>query len=274
MAIACHHGGMMRCSAAAVSVWLKRLRAGELALAAVLVLLPLALITNAPAASLAQSPQVGGTGQNGPIATISPSKLNFGTLLIGATSGTKTVTLMNTGNATLDITSVLISGAFLDSNFCGTTLAPGASCNVLVQFKPQTKGQENGTLSFTDNAPHSPQKVSLTGTGTVVKLSPPSLKFGDQQVDTQSAPQTINVTNTSRTTSLSFTAITLAGNDPGDFADTTTCSTTSPLAPLASCSIWVTFTPTQIGGRTAQVSISDSGGGSPQLAPLSGTGTN
>src|SRR5215472_10398728 len=40
-----------------------------------------------------------------------------------------------------------------------------------------------------------------------------------------------------------------------------------------SCLIKVTFTPAAIGSRKATVSINDDGGGSPQLVPLTGTGT-
>ena len=40
-----------------------------------------------------------------------------------------------------------------------------------------------------------------------------------------------------------------------------------------SCKIKVTFTPTQVGSRTGNLTITDNAAGSPQTVPLSGTGT-
>src|SRR5262249_19514167 len=145
------------------------------------------------------------------------------------------------------------------------------SCNVLVAFSPLNKGPRTGTLSFTDNAPGSPQTVSLTGTGTVVQLSPTSLDFGNQQVGTKSAPQTITLTNKG-TTSLTLTNINITGTNASDFNRTTTCSLSTPLAAGASCTITVSFKPSATGSRSAAINVFDNGGGSPQVVPLSGTG--
>jgi hypothetical protein len=57
----------------------------------------------------------------------------------------------------------------------------------------------------------------------------------------------------------------------GDFAvSASTCGTS--LEGKAQCTISVTFTPTDIGKRTGQLSVSDSGSNSPQTAILAGTG--
>jgi len=56
-----------------------------------------------------------------------------------------------------------------------------------------------------------------------------------------------------------------------DFAETNTCSTS--VAAGASCFITVTFKPLAAGARTAAVSVSDNGGGSPQKVTLAGTRT-
>ena len=140
-----------------------------------------------------------------------------------------------------------------------------------VTFRPKIKGTRTGTLSFTDNAPGSPQTVPLTGAGTVVQVGPGSLDFGNQPVGTRSAPQTITLTNLGQQP-LTITAINLTGTNPADFNRTTTCSFVTPLAPGASCTISVSFRPTATGSRTASVTIKDNGGGSPQQVPVSGTG--
>jgi hypothetical protein len=48
-----------------------------------------------------------------------------------------------------------------------------------------------GSISISDDAPGSPQTVSLSGTGTgpAVSLSPTSLTFGGQFVGTSSLPR-------------------------------------------------------------------------------------
>jgi archaellum component FlaG (FlaF/FlaG flagellin family) len=117
--------------------------------------------------------------------------------------------------------------------------------------------------------------VELVGTGTVVGFTPGQLTFGSQKVGTESAPQTIHVTNTGSTV-LKFTySFYVGGKDYNDFSETTNCTKTLNsgwLKPGASCTINVTFKPTETGARTATVVVTDTGGGSPQMVPLSGTG--
>jgi hypothetical protein len=70
---------------------------------------------------------------------------------------------------------------------------------------------------------------------------------------------------------LNITGITITGPDSGDFAQSNNCPPT--VASGGSCLITVTFTPTAQGVRTASVSITDTGIGSPQTVPLTGRGT-
>lgn len=65
-------------------------------------------------------------------------------------------------------------------------------------------------MSIADNAPSSPQTASLTGTGTVVKLSPTSLNFGSVKVGQNSAPQPVTLSNVG-SPSLSITNIGITG---------------------------------------------------------------
>jgi hypothetical protein len=68
-----------------------------------------------------------------------------------------------------------------------------------------------------------------------------------------------------------ITSIAITGIDAVDFAETNTCGTS--VASGASCFIRVTFKPLVKGTRTADVSVYDNGGGSPQKVGLTGTGT-
>jgi hypothetical protein len=86
--------------------------------------------------------------------------------MVGTTSAAKTVTLTNTGNATLDITSISASGDFAQTNDCGSSVAAGAGCLIQVTFTPTRQGGRTGAITLTDNAANSPQLVSLSGTGS------------------------------------------------------------------------------------------------------------
>jgi len=201
---------------------------------------------------------------------LSPTSLTFGVVPVGSVGTPQTVTLTNTGNATLTITSITVSGDFVQTTTCGGSVAPGASCTISVNFKPRGIGTRSGAISITDDAPGSPQSVPLTGTGTMVSLNPTSLKFGQQTVGTSSQPKTITLTNNSGVLTLHISSITFSGTNPGDFSQTNTCGTS--VAPKASCTFSVVFTPTSIGARSATMNINDDGGGSPQTVKLGGTG--
>jgi hypothetical protein len=207
-----------------------------------------------------------------PAVTFNPTSLTFSTQVVYTASAPQQVTLTNTGLGILQIKSAKISGQFGVKTDCGEILASGASCTANVKFKPRTKGILNGDISVTDNAPGSPQKVPLTGTGTFVQLTPASLNFGTQPVNTTSVPKYITLVNKGNSTvNFTGTGISITGTNAGDFAEMNNCGTSVPSG--GNCRIKVTFTPTQQGKRTADVSISDDGGGSPQLVPLTGTGT-
>ena len=101
---------------------------------------------------------------SGPNATWSFPDLAFGSQTVSTVSPAQSIMLVNYGTATLNITSIAASANFGETNTCGSSIAPGASCPVLVTFSPSTEGTLNGTLAATDNAAGSPQTVALTGT--------------------------------------------------------------------------------------------------------------
>ena len=101
-----------------------------------------------------------------PYGVVSPTTLNFGQVQVGQTSSPLLVSLENTGESELTISSISLSGDFaLPTNHCAAGVKPLTHCNVYVTFTPTGIGTATGTLTFTDNASNSPQTVSLTGTG-------------------------------------------------------------------------------------------------------------
>jgi hypothetical protein len=223
------------------------------------------------------NPQTVSLTGTGTVVSLTPTRLNFGDVLVGATSPAKTVTLANTGSTTLTITSITSSGTgFAQTNTCPispATLAAGATCTISATFTPAAAGAATGSISVSDSGGGHTQTVTVSGSGTLVELTPARLNFGSEPVGTTSPAKTVTLTNTGATP-LSITSIALGGADPGDFAITADTCPVSPatLAAGAQCRITLKFTPTATGPREANLSVSDGGGGSPQAVSLSGTG--
>ena len=212
-----------------------------------------------------------GTGK-GPVVSLSPGAVNFKDQIVGTTSGAETVRMANHGNATLIITSIAVTGtnsaSFAQSNNCGNALPPGARCTINVTFAPIALGDLAAQVTTTHNATGGYRTVKLDGTGVqpVASLSPVSLSFLAQPVNTTSAPQTVTLSNTG-TGTLTLSGITLGGG----FAQTNNCG--GSVAPKKRCTISVTFTPTAVGPSVSTLVVTDNSvSGSTQTVSLTATG--
>jgi hypothetical protein len=116
-----------------------------------------------------QTASLTGTGTAALVGLL-PTSLAFGNQPVDMTSTAQTVTLSNTGNATLSIGSLALTGTnasdFAQANTCGNSLVAGANCTIAVMFTPSVAGTEAASLSISDNASGSPQTVPLSGAGT------------------------------------------------------------------------------------------------------------
>ncbi len=123
-----------------------------------------------------QSVQLTGTGSGPSVArsavTVSPALLSFGTVTQGATSAPQNVTLTSTGTAALHISSVALTGAnptdFSMTNGCIQTsypTSPVPACSIVLTFTPTplATGLLTATLTIADDAPNSPQTISING---------------------------------------------------------------------------------------------------------------
>jgi dienelactone hydrolase len=101
--------------------------------------------------------------------TFTPPNLKFGTLTVGLTSPPLSTTMTNSGNSTLNITNIGITGAnasnYTETSTCGTSLAAAKSCTITVTFEPTKSGFTDADLSIRDDGIGSPQIVSLSGKG-------------------------------------------------------------------------------------------------------------
>jgi hypothetical protein len=239
-----------------------------------------------------QSSNLTGTGVTPPTATLSQNSLVFAAQRTLTTSAAQTVTVTNSGGATLHISSVAISGAnagdfaLASGTTCtnnSTVNGGGSTCTINVTITPSATGARNATITITDDAnatgtPGTTQTISLSGTGIApaASLAPPSLNFGNQRVGSASAAQTITVTN-SGTDVLKLAAanaVTITGANAADFAIAagTTCVNGLSVAVGNNCVVKVTFTPGATLARNATLNIADDATGSPQTAGLTGTG--
>jgi hypothetical protein len=204
----------------------------------------------------------------GPITVTLPTTLNFANEALDNTSASKPVTLTNSSTGTLNIASITLNGDFaISSTTCRAILTAGKACKVNVSFTPLELGLLKGTLTFTDNASNSPQTVALSGPGVAqATLNPASENYGETTVGTTSTPKTLTLDNQQN---VPLTGIAISTT--GDFAVSATTCTTS-LGAKDKCTIDVTFTPTQTGTLTGQLSVSDSANNSPQTLNLTGIG--
>src|SRR5207248_2895845 len=194
-------------------------------------------------------------------------------------SAAKAVTLSNPGSTALSITSIGFTGTnpgdFGQTNNCPlspSTLAANATCTINVTFTPTAIGSRSATLTVTDNASNSPQTAGVSGTGVSLPAIPPPPvpNFGNQNVETPSAPKTVTLSNTGNAP-LTINSISITGANANNFA--LTSASTCPLsggtvAASGNCTIVVTFTPTSRGGKTAAISVADNASGSPQQVSL------
>jgi hypothetical protein len=222
-----------------------------------------------------QTVNMSGTG-TAPRLNLSTNSVTFSNQTVGTTSAASTVTVTNSGTASLTFTSIGASGDFAvaaSGTTCSTSapVADGGSCLIDVTFTPAANGARAGSLTISDNASGSPHTVTLSGTGTgpLVSLSSP-LTFSAQLVGTTSTSQAVTLTNTG-SASLTLTAVGVTG--PFAIATSgTTCSTSNPVGAGATCTVAVTFTPTAAGTAPGSLSFSDNAPNSPQAAAFSGTG--
>ena len=106
------------------------------------------------------------------IRLVDPTSVPVADQIVGTTSGPNSVTLSNVGGGTLTLNSAtLSSGDFTlaGGGSCGSSfpvsLAGGESCTLKIVFAPTIAGPRSGTLQITDNAPGSPQSITVVGNG-------------------------------------------------------------------------------------------------------------
>ena len=220
---------------------------------------------------------VSGTGAAPPPAPIqtyllstSANSLSFGNVIVGSASGTQTVALTNSGNSTVIISQVSVTGAgFSVSGIpLPLSLAAGQSASLSVGFAPTVAGSVSGSVSVVSNATNSPATISLSGAGIQPQMSvvPTSVSFSNVTVGLTST-QTVILSNPG-SASLNVSQATMTG------AGFALSGLNLPLTVAAgrSSAFTVNFTPTTSSSVAATLSLVSNAPSSPTSIPISGTG--
>lgn len=104
-----------------------------------------------------------------PAASVSPTSLKFGNVVVNTTSGALNATLTNKGVAAFTVNGIALTGSnagyYTQTHDCPANLAAGASCTVTVSFAPTVSGSRSAKLTIATSATSTPLSVSLSGTG-------------------------------------------------------------------------------------------------------------
>jgi len=110
--------------------------------------------------------------------------LQYDTIRVGKTSPPQTETLINDGNALLNLTTFTLSNAALDpaTTTCAAagTIAIDASCALGVEFAPTTIGTDiQGSITVNSNAGNGPNVISVSG--DVLSVNPTSVTLASSE---------------------------------------------------------------------------------------------
>ncbi|MDH4233108.1 MAG: choice-of-anchor D domain-containing protein, partial [Nitrospirota bacterium] len=134
-----------------------------------------------------------------PKISVSPTTLSFGNQAVNVTSASQTVTISNTGTASLNVSGISNSNA---TDFIVTapatpfSVAAGGSQTFTMAFKPGSTGAKSTNVSITSNGGNATVSGAGTGVAPVLNVSPATLAFGNQTIGTTSAARTVTISNT------------------------------------------------------------------------------
>jgi hypothetical protein len=209
-----------------------------------------------------------------PQISVSPASLNFGNVTVGQ-SASLTLTVKNTGNATLNVTALNVSGAaFQVTSPSGPfNVAAGASAAITVSYTAAA-GTQTGVLSIASNDPANPTvTVALTGAG--VSAASASLSVSPSGLNFSSVPEglarqlSVTVNNTGSA------ALTVTGLTVGGAFSIVSPATPFTVTPGGFSKVVLEFSPVAAGGQAATLNIASNDPAQPNLAySIWGTGLN
>lgn len=134
-----------------------------------------------------------------PVMNLSRTELDFGAVLLGS-SQTLNLGIVNTGQASLVITNILLPSSDYGLSQSSYAVAPGRSQQISVTFSPQSVGDKSGNMTILSNLPRA--TVTLRAQGVQQPVVPvPQISVSSSQRDFgrvevgSSKSMTVTVTN-------------------------------------------------------------------------------
>jgi P pilus assembly chaperone PapD len=206
-----------------------------------------------------------------PSISLNPTTLTYATQAVATASAAQAITVTNTGNTPLIVSTVATAGDFNETDNCaGTTIAVNLSCTIQVRFLPTATGSRSGLLTVYGNVAGGQATAALSGTGSAaaaIVLNPILLTFPSTTIGATSPVQNITISNTGGSP-IGLQTPSVIGADFKIAANTCGAS----LGPGVGCTVAIAFIPTASGSRSGTFSITDDVG--TQTADLSGIGTS
>jgi len=144
------------------------------------------------------------TTVSGPAISISPLSHDFGTVNVGSCSSTFDFTINNTGDADLNLSSVVSSSPAFTLTTSASVAGPGGAITMSVQFCPTSDGAQSGTITVTSDATNGSSAVNVSGSGNTAPVLDfiadqtgfafVNLAFDVSATDAESDPITYGVT--------------------------------------------------------------------------------
>jgi len=198
--------------------------------------------------------------------TMAPLALTFASQAVNTTSAPQSVTLSNTGDVALSITSITASPAvFALNNPCGSSLAAHSSCKLSISFTPTASGTVIGSLVVKDTI------RAQTVLAERHRLPARDRHPLHEQHQLRHAAGEYGEFAARRHTHELRRCVSRdhgIGSSSAEFPQSNTCG--SSLAAHSSCTITVSFVPATPGNRTGSVNVVDANG--TQSIALTGLG--
>ena len=191
----------------------------------------------------------------------------FGSVKIGQFKDT-TLTITNSGNGTLKITSIVSTKDYFSVRPTVLTIPPGQSKTDTIRFTADSIGTRNGLILITSNDVTSPHTVTVSGFGIgtpVLSLNKSSITFSSIKIG-QWKDTTVTITNTGMDT-LKITSIV----STKDYFSVRPTVLTIP--PGQSKADTIRFVPDSIGIRSGIILFTSNAISSPDTITVNGNGT-
>ncbi len=198
--------------------------------------------SNAPDAGVAPPPDAAA------MLTLTSDHDDLGIVFV-LTSRSAMLTVTNTGGSPTRSLAVTLEATPMDfaiaADTCsGQTVAPNATCTLMLRFNPMRQGTATATVRVGDGAASAAREITAVAlyAEEFDEASPSHYDFGDVPLGTTTSPKMFTVTNTGVQTHGPFT-LQIQGADATAFALVNdTCSGAS-VSPGATCTFGMTFAP-------------------------------